>query len=95
MSFLDSIAKVATDAAGLKLEDGQIVLTEQQIQDAQDLITRLLNSSGGGGKSISGFAQNWRVVGEPILGKYGWWIGLSFSAIVTLGIFIGYKVGSK
>jgi len=87
MSFLDSIAKVATDAAGLKLEDGQIVLTEQQIQDAQDLVTRLLNSSG--------FAQNWRVVGEPILGKYGWWIGISFSAIVTLGIFIGYKVGTS
>jgi hypothetical protein len=94
-SILDRAAKIATDAIGLKIEDGQIVLSESQIQEAQNLVTRLLDSSSGSGKSISGVMQNWRVVGEPILAKYGIYIGLTFSAIVSVGILIGYNVGKN
>jgi hypothetical protein len=90
-----SLLNRAASAAGINISDGQIVLSEEQIASAQALVRQLLKSSGGSGKSISGMRQNWRVVGEPVLEIYGWKIGLAISAIISVGIFIGYQVGKK
>jgi hypothetical protein len=94
-SLLDSLTSSVASAAGIKFSDGQIVLSEDQILAAQNMVRKILSSSKGSGKSVSGMYQNFRIVGLPVLEKYGIYIGLGFSAFIAAGVFLGYKVGRE
>lgn len=93
-SFASRVGGKIASALGVNVTGGQIIFSDAQVSSAQNMVRKMLTSSGGG-KSVTSMKQNFQIFGIPILEVYGFKMGAAISAFAALFLFIGWKMRGR